>query len=55
MPSPRREQIVDVMSAVLDANLRDWTRGRRPIASVYEALVGGDRIEIRIPHVVLNL
>ena len=38
VPSPRREQIIDVMSAVLDTNLRDWSRGRRPIAVVYEAL-----------------
>jgi AcrR family transcriptional regulator len=38
VPSPRREQIIDVMSAVLDANLRDWTRGRRSIAKVHAAL-----------------
>jgi AcrR family transcriptional regulator len=38
VPSPRREQIIDVMSAVLDANLRDWSRGRRPIGRVYQAL-----------------
>jgi len=36
--SPRREQIIDVMSAVLDANLRDWTLGRQPISSVYAAI-----------------
>jgi AcrR family transcriptional regulator len=38
VPSPRREQVVGVMSAVLDANLRDWTLGRQPIRAVYEAL-----------------
>lgn len=38
VPSPRREQIVDVMGAVLDANLRDWTRGRKPIGAVYASI-----------------
>jgi AcrR family transcriptional regulator len=38
VPSPRREQIVEVMGAVLDANLRDWTLGRQPIRKVYERL-----------------
>jgi AcrR family transcriptional regulator len=38
VPSPRREQIIDVMSAVLDANLRDWSRGHRSIDKVYAAL-----------------
>jgi AcrR family transcriptional regulator len=38
VPSPRRERIVAVMGAVLDANLRDWTRGRQSIESVYEAI-----------------
>jgi len=36
--SPRREKIVMVMSAVLDAALRDFTRGRKPISSVYSAI-----------------
>ncbi|HLY84574.1 MAG TPA: TetR family transcriptional regulator [Acidimicrobiales bacterium] len=38
VPSPRREQVIDVMSAVLDTNLREWKRGRRSIDEVYEAL-----------------
>jgi AcrR family transcriptional regulator len=38
VPSPRREQIVEVMDAVLAANLRSWTVGRRPMASVYRSL-----------------
>jgi AcrR family transcriptional regulator len=38
IPSPRREQILSVMGAVLDANLRDWTLGRHPIARVYRQL-----------------
>jgi AcrR family transcriptional regulator len=38
VPSPRREQIVAVMSAVLAVNLQDWSRGRRSISDVYEAL-----------------
>jgi AcrR family transcriptional regulator len=36
--SPAREDIVAVMSAVLDANLRDWSRGRQPISAVYSAV-----------------
>jgi AcrR family transcriptional regulator len=38
VPSPRREEIVMVMSAVLDAGLRDVARGRRQIRTVYEQL-----------------
>ncbi len=34
--SPRREQIVSVMSAVLDTNLRIWAVGRRSIERVHE-------------------
>lgn len=33
--SPRREQIVMVMSAVLDVSLRGWVSGRHPISHVY--------------------
>jgi AcrR family transcriptional regulator len=36
--SPRREQIVAVMDAVLDEGLREWTRGRRRIDDVYESI-----------------
>lgn len=36
--SPRREQIVMVMDAVLDQGLREWTQGRRRIADVYEMI-----------------
>lgn len=38
VPSPRRERIVDVMSAVLDASLRGWALRGKPIATVYQAL-----------------
>ncbi len=38
IPSPRREEIVAVMSAVLDANLRNATQGRTPMSRVYEAI-----------------
>ncbi len=38
VPSPRREQIVDVMAAVLDVNLRAWALGRRSMQSVYAKL-----------------
>jgi AcrR family transcriptional regulator len=38
VPEPRRAQIVEVMGAVLDANLRDFTLRRKPIASVYRAI-----------------
>ncbi|HZP29198.1 MAG TPA: helix-turn-helix domain-containing protein [Acidimicrobiia bacterium] len=38
VPSPRRERIVNVMDAVLAANLRAWSGGRLPIAAVYRAL-----------------
>jgi AcrR family transcriptional regulator len=38
IPSPRREDIVMVMSAVLDNQLRGWAMGRLPIADVYRAL-----------------
>ncbi len=33
-----RDDVINVMSAVLDANLRDWARGRTPIAGVYAAV-----------------
>jgi AcrR family transcriptional regulator len=36
--SPVREDIIHVMSAVLDANLRDWSRGRKPVDDVYAAV-----------------
>jgi AcrR family transcriptional regulator len=36
--SPMREDIINVMGAVLDASLRDWSRGRRSIADVYTAV-----------------
>ena len=38
MPSPEREDVVGVMSAVLGANLRDWSLGRQPISAVYRAV-----------------
>jgi TetR/AcrR family transcriptional regulator, cholesterol catabolism regulator len=38
VPPWRRQAIVEVMSAVLDANLRDWHLGRRPIGAVYASL-----------------
>ncbi len=38
VPSPTREDVISVMSAVLDANLRDWSRGGKPIREVYEAV-----------------
>ena len=38
VPSPRREQVVEVMDAVLAANLRAWTVGRIPMARVYRSL-----------------
>jgi AcrR family transcriptional regulator len=38
VPSPRREEIVGVMDAVLAAHLRSWTGGREPIENVYRAL-----------------
>jgi AcrR family transcriptional regulator len=38
VPSPRREQIIAVMSAVLTANLRSWTLGHEPIEQVYTSL-----------------
>jgi AcrR family transcriptional regulator len=38
VPSPKREAVASVMSAVLDANLRDWIRGRSPISAVYAAI-----------------
>ena len=38
VPSPRREQIVEVMDAVLTASLRGWSVGRQPISAVYRSL-----------------
>jgi AcrR family transcriptional regulator len=38
VPSPKREQIVTVMGAVLSTNLTEFSRGRRPIAEVYAEL-----------------
>jgi len=38
IPSPTREDIVMVMSSVLDNQLRMWALGRHPIADVYRAL-----------------
>jgi TetR/AcrR family transcriptional regulator, cholesterol catabolism regulator len=38
VPSPRREQIVEVMDAVLAANLRSWTVGNQTIAAVYRSI-----------------
>jgi AcrR family transcriptional regulator len=36
--SPTREEIIAVMGAVLDANLRDWIRRGTPIGEVYDAV-----------------
>ncbi|MEX1007805.1 MAG: TetR/AcrR family transcriptional regulator [Acidimicrobiia bacterium] len=38
VPSPRRERIIAVMSAVLGENLRSWSLGRQSIESVYASL-----------------
>jgi len=38
VPSPRRERVVAVMSAVLGDSLRAWSLGRMTIDEVYEAL-----------------
>lgn len=38
VPSPQREQIIAVMSAVLDTELRSWARGHQPIDGVYTAI-----------------
>lgn len=38
IPSPRRERIVAVIGAVLDANLRRWVLGRQPMSGVLAAL-----------------
>ena len=38
VPSPRREGIASVMSAVLTAHLRSWTLGRESIEEVYASL-----------------
>lgn len=38
VPSPRRERIISVMSAVLVASLREWSLGRQPIERVYASL-----------------
>ena len=38
VPSPRREEIVMVMGAVLDVNLRAWVGGRVPIGHVYRMI-----------------
>ena len=38
VPSPRREGVTAVMSAVLTAHLRNWTLGHEPIDKVYASL-----------------
>jgi len=38
LASSRRAGVVSVMSAVLDANLREWHFGRKPIEAVYAAI-----------------
>ena len=38
VPPGRRDDIVDVMGAVLDTNLRDWLLGKQPISAVYSKL-----------------
>ena len=38
VPSPRRERITAVMSAVLTGHLRNWTLGHEPIDQVYASL-----------------
>lgn len=38
VPEERRRVIVDVMSAVLDVNLRNWRLGHQPIAACYQAV-----------------
>ncbi len=38
VPSPRREAIIAVMSAVLTAHLRAWTLGRESMEHVYDSL-----------------
>jgi TetR/AcrR family transcriptional regulator, cholesterol catabolism regulator len=38
VPSPRRERIIAVMSAVLTAHLRSWTLGRESMEHVYASL-----------------
>lgn len=36
--SPRRDDVLAVMGAVLDGNLRAWQRGRIPVAEVHRAI-----------------
>jgi AcrR family transcriptional regulator len=36
--SPRRDDVLAVMGAVLDGNLRAWSQGRIPIAEVHRAI-----------------
>ena len=38
VPEPRRSAITNVMSAVLDSALKDWTLGRKSIADVYTSI-----------------
>lgn len=38
VPSPRRERIIGVMSAVLTSALADWSRGRLSMDGVYERI-----------------
>jgi len=38
IPQPRRDDIIDVMSAVLAENLRSWNRGYKSIGAVYDAI-----------------
>ena len=38
IPSPKRERIIAVMSAVLAESLRSWSLGRKSIADVYTAI-----------------
>ena len=38
LPDAKRRDITDVMSAVLDENLRSWQLGHQPIQAVYDAI-----------------
>jgi len=38
LPAAKRDDVIAVMSAVLDENLRSWQLGRQPISAVYGAI-----------------
>jgi AcrR family transcriptional regulator len=46
LPDAERQDITDVMSAVLDTNLRSWQLGHQPIAAVYDAIDRAARLII---------